>query len=248
MTKRMWLLALASMLGLAGVSAGQTVYFGDDNPRGALTNSFAARASFFAALNPGQFQTNDIEGLAAFTFDPVLAFPALGINVATDVEFVGDEAPTPFYSISGTKVLFGRNDGFPPGGLPNLPNVFTMSTPVTAFGFFMTEVGDLANDTTLTLQLENIGLATSKFIAMGSYSGRQPNAAFFFGVTDTTPFDRVTIHKQTAGNANDGVTFDDITVGFASVPEPGTMALAGLAALGLGALQQRRSRRWRSGK
>jgi hypothetical protein len=66
-------------------------------------------------------------------------------------------------------------------------------------------------------------------------------AVAFFGVSsDAGPITQVTLHAQ--GNANDtGV--DNVAFGTpaaAAVPEPGTLALAGLGGLGLAGYARRR--------
>src|SRR5215471_14591617 len=92
---------------LESSATAQTIFFGDDNPRGTLTNSFLARNSFQAALSV--FGTDDIESYPAFTPMPTLTFGATGITSATNVNFVADFAGQPFnYAASGTKELFAN--------------------------------------------------------------------------------------------------------------------------------------------
>ncbi len=85
-------------------------------------------------------------------------------------------------------------------------------------------------------------LSRTRF-AVGSHSlhldfapqwGTLVDNVFFFGVTDTDPFDRVSIIEA---NDYDGILLDDLTVGYVA-PEPSSIAIlaaGGLAmALGLG--------------
>jgi hypothetical protein len=227
------LLAFLTLVGLTSVASAQTIFFGDDNPRGTLTNSFAARDGFHAAL--ASFGTDDIESYAPFVPPPSLTFGATGITSTTNVTFVADFTGQPFnYAASGTKALLANMSA---------QNVFTLSSTVDAFGLFVAQVGDLANVTTLSLVLENTNLQTSHTIPIGTFGpGRSDDNIFFFGVIDTAPFNRVTVFSNNL--AGDGILFDDPTVGFASVPEPLSLSLIGVSAsvLAAGAYYQRRKR------
>jgi hypothetical protein len=226
------LVTVTALLGFAGASHAQTPFFGDDNPRGTFTNSFAARNAFLAALSSSG--TDNIESYAPFTPDPTLTFGGTGITATTDVDFV---APEPTLAVSGTQFLVDRGDG---------PDVFTLSTAVTGFGLFVVQAGDAANQTTITMRLENTVLNTTKDITIGTFGpGRDFDSVFFFGIIDSAPFNRVSL-LETPSDAGDGTLYDDITVGFAAaVPEPASLALLGLAAGGAlaGGKFMRRSRR-----
>ena len=74
--------------------------------------------------------------------------------------------------------------------------------------------------------------------------GRATEAVFFFGAIDVAPFNRVTLTKSTVNDGIDGILFDDVTIGFSSVPEPASLALGGAAAAGVwfGVRQRRRAK------
>src|SRR5262245_29986726 len=102
---RPFLLAIAVWLSLGAAAQAQiATYFGDDNPRGSLTNSLAAQSAFFAVLTPPH-STNDIEGIPAFTPLPTLSFPAINRTASTTCTFV---APDATLAISGTQLLLGN--------------------------------------------------------------------------------------------------------------------------------------------
>jgi hypothetical protein len=208
---------LVSLLAFSSFTAGiqaQTTYFGDDNPRGGMTNSLAASSAFQAAL--GSFGTDNIESFAPFTPSPTLTFGGTGVTSTTNVAFVADFTGQPFnYASSGTKALLANM---------SVQNVFGLSAAVDGFGLFVAQVGDLANVSTLSLVLENTVLQTSHTFPIGTFGpGRSDDNIFFFGVIDSTPFNQVTLVSSNV--AGDGMLFDDPTVGFAAVPEPTSLAL-----------------------
>ena len=106
-------------------------------------------------------------------------------------------------------------------GQPAYQNNITFSTPVTAFGTYICQAGDVAADT-ITLQLDNTITGSSQDVLVGTAG---PNAifntVFYFGLTDSSPFNRVTLLLS---NSSDGVLLDNTTVGTA-VPEPSSMLL-----------------------
>lgn len=112
-------------------------------------------------------------------------------------------------------------------GQPPYQNDITLSTPVTAFGAYFIQAGDGDADT-ITLQLDNTITGTSKDVVVGTAGpGAIFNTLFYFGVTDTDPFNRVTLLLS---NGNDGVLLDNVTVGNVAAPEPASLLLLALAA------------------
>ncbi len=78
---------------------------------------------------------------------------------------------------------------------------------------------------TVTLLLQNTNTMTSSDVTVGTLGpGASFGNVFYFGVTDTNPFNKVTV--ITTNVADDGYVLDNTSVG---VPEPGTLALCGLA-------------------
>lgn len=104
------------------------------------------------------------------------------------------------------------------------------SAPIVAFGFYGIDIGDFNGQVTATTQngsshLYNVG--NSMNIAGGS--------VLFWGLIDTlNPFTSITFGNTNAGT--DFFGFDDFTIGtiqqVAATPEPGTMMLMGLGAVG----------------
>ena len=143
-------------------------------------------------------------------------------------------APYPPLAVSGNNVLLDQGGKSPSD--PGLPDVFSFSEPITAFGSYLANAGD-GGVNTLILLLENTQLGTIKTVTVGS---RGPNLGFdatvYFGVTDTAPFNRVSMVESFD---YDGILLDNVTAGH--VPEPSTIVLlvGGIAALGLSRLRRR---------
>lgn len=209
-----------------------TTFLGDDNPRGALTNSFAARNNFISSF--ALTGTENFDGYAPFS-PPALSFGGATAASATSNAFfvIDDSNIGSVFSVSHDKLLLGNY-------LDN--NVFNISRPINGFGLFFVNAGDaVANQFTLDLFSYQTGITKSIPVNLTGNGtgapttfgpGRQADAVFYFGVRDTDPFDQVTI-RSLFTDGSDGVLYDDVSIGFISgVPEPTTYALIG----GLGAI------------
>ncbi len=227
------LVALAAAVALTATPALAAVvtFFGADDPRGSLTNSSQAEKNFQATLSV--YGTETFEALAPLTPDPPLTFGATGITATSDVDYV---APFPPLAVSGSNLILDQGPG--KAGDPGIPDVFTFNQPITAFGSYFAQAGDGAPNTIILL-LQNTQLGTNKTVTIGTLG---PNLGFdntfYFGVTDTDPFNRVSMIES---NDFDGVLLDNVTAG--QVPEPSTLALL---TAGLGALVVVRIRRKRA--
>ncbi len=240
--KRKLLLAAALAFSVSGAANAQiTTFFGDDAPRGAFPNSFAARNAFLASLTASA--TDDIESIPPFTPGPVLNFAGVGRTATTTAEFAAFKPPL---AVSGNQLLLGNLGGDFNNPIANQADVFTLNGPVNGFGMFFIEVGDVSNATTLSFTLENTFLGTSHNVNIGTFGpGRQGTDTFFFGAIDATPFNRVTLNKSTAASGIDGMLYDDVSVGFSAVPEPATLSLLAAGALGAQAMWLRKRRQAR---
>lgn len=185
----------------------------------------AAQADFLAHLST--FGTETLDGFTApqlgFTPTQNLTFGATGVTGVARFSgaFTIPALPTP---VSSPNMLVLQ----PPAvNNPPYANDMTFSEPVTAFGGFFVQMGDVLA-TTMTLRLENTLLATSKDVVMGTVGpGANFNSVFYYGITDTDPFNKVTLLPS---NLGDGILLDNITVGTV-VPEPATVTLLFTGAL-----------------
>ena len=219
-TPRKMLLTPALMTCLCAASAtswgAPTVFFDRDDNSGFMSSfpqSQAAFDQFTAALQSFGVATID----DAVGVNPTLAFGDSGITAET--QGVAAQA-APGFSI-GTQALLELDAV----GAPQVDTVFTFNQYVTAFGLFVIQGGDGANDNPMTFRLKDT--ATDLFVDVPVQVGPgwgQSNV-FFVGLADTTPFNRVEIYE--AVDFNDGLLMDNVVAG-QYVPEPSAATLVTL--------------------
>lgn len=225
-------MAISTIAMVPQASAAMTIFFGEDlSPGGVVPpagNSNTARNSFLSNLPTG-VGTETFESFSSGTISPVaLSFP--GSTGAITATLSG-----------GGSVITGGGGRFPTSGtkLWNVePGVgaFTIlfSQPVSAFGFFGTDIGDFGGNITLALQPSGGG-APVNLVVNNTLSA--PNASLlFYGFIDNS----ASYTQVTFGNTSgaDGFGFDDMTIGDLKqaqqggrVPEGGSTVVALGAAL-----------------
>lgn len=208
---------------IGGIVAALALAFG--NAQAAVT-TFTDEASFLAAAGAGLTQ----EGFETATQ-----------STPTSVSFGGGtfscsgSAWCPgFFGVSSTYAKEGTHSVF--FASPDT-STFTFNSPISAFGIF---IGGAGNVGAITLNLTTSSGET--VTALNNFIGpdvTQPGGFDpFIGLIKTDGF--FTGVTFTPSNDGDGIFFDRMSYGTAAVPEPGTLALLGIAACGLGGLRRRK--------
>jgi hypothetical protein len=211
--------------------AAPTVFFDRDDMTSGVTsfpNSQAKFNQFTSTL--GSFGVDDIESHLGPT--PKLIFGATGIQ-ADAVNLVA--TPTPGFPVTIDDVALIEYEFF--FGGPSLNPLFMLSQPVTGFGTFVTNAGDMGNDNPLTFRFRNTSTNATFDVPVHAGPGWGFDNVFFLGVTNSEPFDEITVLETI--DANDGIQFDNVVAG--NVPEPSSLLLVALVALcGVGQRMGRR--------
>jgi hypothetical protein len=203
-------------IALAVLAAGQgnaapQFFYGEDQGTGSndvrlanYPNATSARAAFVDAV--GAIGIEDFETLTSQASAPLpLDFdgnPALltGAGIVRDWP-EGTYAGT--YPLSGINYFLVDN--------PTAPFTVTFTSPVSAFGFYATDICDFLG--TITVHLD-----TGPTYLLGSNSQRLTGGVLFWGVVDDlAPFTTITLTPDTYdhgwGPSADGFGLDDMIVG-----------------------------------
>jgi hypothetical protein len=226
----------ASACGLA--SATQTVYtslplpasdvtgqdMNGNNPSANATELASAQAvesQFLGALSAPYTQTYD-SLTGTFTPSSTQTIPFGPVTGTAEFTFVAPAALEGL-SVSGQNGLAEE-----PGASTGIDDI-VFSSPINAFGSYFLNLGDHnANNNvpdTVTLRLENTLVPSSSDLTIGTLGlNASFGNVFYFGVTDTNPFNKITVLRS---NSADGFVLDNTSI--APVPEPGTLVLCGIA-------------------
>lgn len=221
-------------------------FFGEDLnnsasvPLSSTPNASAAEASFLSHLTG--VGTETFEGFAANTAGPLnLSFP--GAGNATLAGGNGSVRKVTQGSTNGVGRYGINSENFwqvAAGGSGNF--TVTFSAPIAAFGFYGIDIGDFGGQ--LMLQL-NDGSNTQLTVnnTVGS-SGSTDGSVLYYGFIAETALEQVTeISFQTSTGQGDYFAFDNMTIGTfqqVNVPEPSTVAVMLVGAIGIGAASRRR--------
>jgi hypothetical protein len=230
-------IAVASTFLSGAALAAPVTFFGQDltptNSEIAHPNSDAAQTALLSALVG--VGTETFESFASGTAPPIaLTFPGAGtatLSGSGSVQSGADGAGR--YPISGSKYYNASSGNFS----------ISFSSAIAAFGFYGVDIGDYGAD--LTLQLTDTGgNVTNMAVPLTAGGGGSTNGnVLYFGFYDlTTQYTSISFFNSSGGG--DVFGFDDMTIGSLQqvrpTPEPGALALVGIALAGL-AWQRRRS-------
>lgn len=244
---RKTLITMMAALGLAAASFNTYAYNtfsgqdqdGSAGTRASFTNAEAAQTNFLSFLQGVGTETFEGQaGIAPF----VLNFPGAGTATLTGTASIVTQGAgtngVGRYPHSGTKFVETSSTNFS----------IDFGSAVAAFGFFGIDIGEFGGD--LWIRVTQTGGATVDIDVPNVVNGAD-GSDLYFGLIATSAaeeFTRITFFDTNPGGG-DFFAFDDMTVGSLlqvcqqgcpTVPEPGSLALAGMALVGLAAARRRK--------
>ncbi len=223
--KQVTVLLIAVLFSGGIAEATVTQFYDSDSSSYATTNSAAKKTEFLLLLDDPI--TEDFENFSEGQVGPLsVAYGILDTSLSADYVFDTDQHPGEDpAAISPTKIFYHHQQ-----------DVISIdfSSPQKAFGFYAGDVGDgaLSVDPDLVMEITFVDDSTEQvFITTGPGEQRW----LYWGITSHEAFKKVSIW----GDGGDAFWFDNMT---SAVPEPSTITLLSIGALGLLAFSRRKRR------
>lgn len=236
------LVSTALVAGSSAALAAPATYYGMDlNPGGVVPvggNAATARSNFLAGLT--SVGNENFSSFANGQSAPLtLSFPGSSGNLSATLSALGGTVvatssnPVGQFSTSPSMHL--------DAGFGSTLSIDFLLNPISAFGFFGTDISDSGGDlvVSLTDTLNNITSFNIIQNAGSSYNGN----VLFWGFIDTgVAYTNVSIRNT---SSSDRFGFDDMVIGdrgqINNTPEPGALLLLGTALAGLCGIRRRKS-------
>jgi len=238
-------LSLLSASAFALPSESQIFRAENGNPLGSVTaDVLAARTAFLATLD-NTVQSFGFERPVNVGTGPTLDVSFTGSAGSINASLVGNAGQQVMgQSVSGrfnTTNLGGQY--WQVDSSSNGSFSITFSRAISAFGFYGTDIGDFGGVLSLVLSPANGGPDETLVVRPQSPQNAAGGSLLFFGFSDmNSEYSKITFLSSGTGTSSDYFGFDDFVVADKGqirvptnpVPEPGSLALAGLALFAAG--------------